>query len=204
MRSNTEDAARRAYLSIARGTLDKASDKSRMQEVDVHVLDNELLTGVERFQPYGISSVPMPADKSGGKAAEVVVLFVNGNRSHPIVIAVDDRRHRPKDWKPGDAGLYHHDGSTAKFTDTGWVHDAGSKKQPHKTTIGNATVTIADGKITCDVNGSTVVVEDGKVTTTVKGTVLVVTDGKISFGSASASIPIMLESGPSSLLFSSK
>ncbi|WP_158812069.1 phage baseplate assembly protein V [Beijerinckia sp. L45] len=205
MRGNSLDASRRVYLSIARGTINAADDSHMMQTNDVRVLQNELLTGVERFQPYGVSSVPMaPANDSSGKAAEAIIGFVNGSRSHPIVLAVDDRRYRPKNLKAGDSAMYHHSNAIMKFTDDGFVHDQGSAKKPYTLTVGNATLTVADGKITADVNGTNVVVSDGKVETTVKGTLLVVTDGKISFGSESASIPVMLQTGASTLLFSTK
>lgn len=204
MRSNSLDAARRSYLNITRGVISSTDDNHLMQEVTFRGLQNELIGPAERFQPYGITSVPLPEEPNTGKGAEAIIGFVNGNRSHPVVLAVDDRRYRPQNWKQGEAGLYHYTGATAKFTDTGWVHNAGSKKQPHTTTVGNATLTVADGKITANVNGTTVTVNDGKVEVTVKGTVLVVTDGKICFGSESASIPVMLQTGASTLLFADK
>ena len=154
IRSSPLDAARRAYLNVVRGTLHKADDTHRMQTADVRLMHNELLTGVERFQPYGHSSVPLPPDANGKKAAEVLVVFIHGNRSHPVIIAVDDRRYRPKNWQPGDAGLYHYKGQTAKLVENGWIYDAGSEKKPHVTTVGNATLTVADGKITAQVGGA--------------------------------------------------
>lgn len=149
MRTTLLDSARRAY-NVVRGTLQASDDKPKMQTVDVRLMHGELLTKVERFQPYGHSSVPLPPDQDG-KAAEVIAIFANGNRSHPVVIAVDDRRYRPKNWSPGDAGLYHFKGATARLTNDGWKHDAGPDKKPHIVTVGNATFTIADGKITAKV-----------------------------------------------------
>ena len=125
-----------------------------MQTLDARLLHNELLTGIEHFQPgYGLNSVPMPPEQGSTKAAEVIVGFINGNRSHPIVIRIDDRRYRPKNWNPGDVGLYHYQGATAKLTTVGWSYDAGDQKKPHTTTIGNAVVTVADGKIMGQVGG---------------------------------------------------
>ena len=186
MRGSSEDALRRAGLGLARGTIHMVNDKPKLQTIDIRGYDNELITGVENFaQPYGFKSVPLPP---GDKAAEVVVGFINGNRSHPVILGHIDRRTAPTGWMPGDSGFWHHAGATARFTDKGFVKDAGSNKQPDTTTVGNATLTIADGKITA----------------TVAGTTIIVTDGKICLGDANASIPVMLKTGPSQLVFASK
>lgn len=185
MRSNTLDAARRAYLGIVRGTVHAANDKPKMQTMDARLLHNELLTGIERPQHYGFSSVPPPPDPSGGKAGEVFVGFVNGNRSHPIVLATDDRRYRPINGESGQTGLWHYKGHGLKLVGTGFVYDAGPQKQPHTTTVGNASVTIADGKITATVDKLTIVL----------------TADKICLGSADASDAVMLQSGPSTKIF---
>jgi phage baseplate assembly protein V len=179
------DSHRRAYLSVQRGVVEKVNDKTKMQSVDVRVTQEELLTAVEHFQPYGHVAVPI---KPGPKAAEAVIAFINGNRSHPVAIVVDDRRYRPTNWNAGEVGQYHYKGQYHKFTDTGWEYNAGNNKQPVTWTVGNSTFTIADGKITANVNG----------------TKIVVTDGKIQFGDESANIPVMLETGPSQILFSTK
>ena len=155
MRSNTLDAARRAYLNLVRGTVHQVNDKPKMQTVDARLLHNELLTGIERMQEYGFSSVPPPPDPNGPKAAEVLVAFLHGNRSHPVIVATDDRRTRPTNWGSGDSGLWHHGGAYCKHTDAGWVHDQGSQKKPYTITVGNAVLTVADGKITAQVGGST-------------------------------------------------
>ena len=153
MRSNTLDAARRAYLGLVRGTVNASDDSPMMQTVDARLMHNELLTGIERFQPYGMSSVPRPPD-SGGKAAEVIVGFLHGNRGHPIVLGVDDRRYRPKNWMPGDVGNYHYSGATAKFADAGWAYNGGTTKLSASWTIGNLTVTWTDGKALIQIGGS--------------------------------------------------
>jgi phage gp45-like len=49
-------------------------------------------------------------DGSGGsampEAAEGIAIFMGGQRNHPVVIAVDDRRHRPMGMKPGENAQY--------------------------------------------------------------------------------------------------
>ena len=192
MRSNTLDAARRSYGALVRGTVHASDDKPMMQTVDARLMHGELLTGIERFQPpYGLYSVPIPPDPPRPNAAEVIVGFLGGNRAHPIVLAVDDRRYRPKDWKPGNSGLYHYKGATARFTDDGWVQDAGPDKKPKTFTVGNATLIIADGKVTVQVGGA-------------NGPALVVkTDAVYAGGDpdkGGSFARVMTEQGPSDLL----
>lgn len=57
----------------------------------------------EHHQPYGFYSVPLPG-------ATGVAVFPNGDQGHPLVPVVSDRRYRPKDAKPGEAGLHNHVG----------------------------------------------------------------------------------------------
>ena len=101
-----EDTGYRARLTLSRGNLVSADDSKLMQTVTFRGLTNELLTA-ERFQTYGHSSVPLPpTDAAGTKAPEVVVGFVAGDRSHQVVVAIDDRRYRMKNLKPGENAQY--------------------------------------------------------------------------------------------------
>jgi len=133
MRSTVMDAARRVQTSASRATLRKADDKHHWQEVDVDVMASETHTGVERAQAYGFTNYPADQDEEeedqkgqskqggngGGKddsgqwgeqpkgdSAEPIVLYLNGSRSHPVVIAIDDRRHRLKELDQGDVAQY--------------------------------------------------------------------------------------------------
>lgn len=105
IRKTLSAAARGAMLVFSRGTLTKASDATKMQEVDVKGLLGEAFSGIEHWHPYGITHVPLPPDSKG--AAEALVAFLGGSRSLPVVIAIADRRHRPKNLKPGESS--HHD-----------------------------------------------------------------------------------------------
>jgi phage gp45-like len=75
-----------------------------MQLVQLGVLAGETVegdTGAEHFQPYGFASVPLAG-------AEAVVVFPNGDRSHPLVTAVSDRRYRPTGGDPGQITIHNH------------------------------------------------------------------------------------------------
>src|SRR6185503_4506384 len=52
-------------------------------------------------------------DQPRGKAAEALVSYVNGSRSHAVAMLVD-RRVRPYNMKEGDAALYHASGTEQK------------------------------------------------------------------------------------------
>lgn len=41
-----------------------------------------------------------------GEAAEVIIAYLNGSRSHPVIIGIDDRRHRPYMIPPGGSFQY--------------------------------------------------------------------------------------------------
>jgi phage baseplate assembly protein V len=84
--------------TVARCVLQLVDDSAKMQAVQIGVLDGETIDNAEHYQPYGFFSVPFPG-------AEGVVVFPNGDRSHPLVVVMSDRRHRPTGGRPGEAGL---------------------------------------------------------------------------------------------------
>lgn len=97
------DPLRRLWNAIhgmaARCVLRLASDGLRMQTCQVGLLDEETADDVERFQNYGVTSVPLPG-------AEGVCLFLGGSRAHGVIIAMDDRRYRLKGLQGGEVALY--------------------------------------------------------------------------------------------------
>lgn len=106
--------ATRIANSIARAVVQLVDDDRQMQLLQLGVLEGEDIDDAEHFQPYGYKSVPLPG-------AEAVVLFPNGDRAHPLVVVVDDRRDRPTGWEPGEAGLYSGAGAIVRLTADGGV-----------------------------------------------------------------------------------
>lgn len=104
MRERNQTTARRAALGLTRATLKKVDDTKRMQEVDLDMLHDEGRQGVERWENYGHFSHP-PAPEEG-KEPEALVAQVGGSRSHSVVVGLADRRHRPRNSKPGEAGMH--------------------------------------------------------------------------------------------------
>ncbi len=89
----------RAANTVARAVVQLVDDSTKMQLLQLIVLDGETIDGAEHFQPYGLTSVPVPG-------AEATVIFPNGDRSHPLVVATSDRRYRPTGGQPGEVTLY--------------------------------------------------------------------------------------------------
>ena len=93
--------ARRVMLTIGRGRLGAVQDDAGLQQAQVTLLAGETRDRVERVQPYGFSSHPLPG-------ADCLVVCVGGNRDHPVIMGVDDRRYRPTGLQAGDVVIYSH------------------------------------------------------------------------------------------------
>lgn len=100
--SHTQDMIRN---TVARGVLTMSDDGQLMQTAQLALLDGEVLDGAERFQQYGFTAHPL-------SGAEVCAVFVGADRSHPIIVAVDDRRFRVQSLKPGEVCIYTDEGDT--------------------------------------------------------------------------------------------
>ena len=159
------DGLRRAGLNLARGVIHAFSDSPKLQTIDFRGLQNELITTAENFaHPFGHYAVPVPPDQRT-KAAEVIMAFLDGNRSHPVIIGHIDRRSRPTKGENGQVGHYHPAGASTMFRQAGCSHNAGPNKKPHSIIVGDTSVNAADGAHTTKVGSTTVLKEDGKVTT---------------------------------------
>jgi len=98
-------AARRIQNMFARGTVALSNAATKMQTLQVNLLAGETLDALEHFEPYGFTSRPLPG-------AEVAALFVDGDRSHGIVIIAADRRFRIESLEEGEVAI-HDDGSSS-------------------------------------------------------------------------------------------
>lgn len=99
VRRLTAPLYRRVMLMVSRLVVNVVHDSLKLQEVQIGLLDDETRDGVERFQNYGMTSVPLPG-------AEGVCVFVGGNRDHGLILAVDDRRYRIQGLEGGEVALY--------------------------------------------------------------------------------------------------
>lgn len=110
-----EHLANRVTNGSARGVVLLVDDSKDQQLLQIGVLDGEALDGAEHCQPYGFSAVPLAG-------AEHVVVFPGGDRGHPLVIAVPDRRYRPTGGEPGEVTVYNNTGASIRITKDGDIH----------------------------------------------------------------------------------
>jgi len=133
-RTSLRNASQRAQSYASRATLRELNSKPQWAEAKfIDVFPGETATDVEYAENYGGTSVPAKQDEeedkeqpqqqqqagdggSGtpgeeneqpkGDAAEAIVLYLNGSRSHPVIISVGDRRHRLLELEEGDVAQH--------------------------------------------------------------------------------------------------
>jgi phage baseplate assembly protein V len=90
---------RRLLFMVRRGVVKLVNDALGLQGLQVSLRAAELRGGIERFQEYGFSSVPLPG-------AEAILVAVGAQPGFLVAIAVDDKSSRPKGGLPGEVTLY--------------------------------------------------------------------------------------------------
>ena len=93
---------------MARGTVLLAGAGKMMQTLQVRLTAGEVKDAVEHFEPYGFTSNPLAG-------AEVLTMFLSGDRSHAVVVVAADRRYRIKELKPGEVAIYTDEGDKVHF-----------------------------------------------------------------------------------------
>ena len=93
---------------VARAIVRLVDDAARAQELQLELLADESQDAVERFQNYGLTSVPH-------RGAEALVVFAGGLRSHGVVLAVEDRRYRLTGLAEGEVALFDDLGNVVKL-----------------------------------------------------------------------------------------
>lgn len=99
---------------FSRGVVSSVNSALKMQTVQIQLLDGEGKDDVEHFEPYGYTSHPQVG-------AEQVTGFVEGDRSHGIVLIVADRRYRLVGLAPGEMAIYDDQGQRVHLTRNGIV-----------------------------------------------------------------------------------
>lgn len=132
---------------VSRGVVKIVNDATKLQGLQLVLLSGEVRSDVERFQNYGLTSVPLAG-------AEAVTVFVGGKRDHGLAIAVDDRRYRIKGLAGGEVAVYNHTGAKVVFKANGDIEVSPKAGQKTKIT-GDVSVT---GTLTASVD----VVANGK------------------------------------------
>ena len=109
-------------------------------QVAAHGYGSALTDPVPSLQQPGIASAPMPG-------AYVVMLHLGGDRSKPVVVAMDDPRHRPTDLAAGETKLY---GASGAFVHIDAAGNVTIQTSGHVTINGDLRVT---GAVTAGYGG---------------------------------------------------
>lgn len=112
MRDLLHTLAARIANGVARAVVQVVNDATMLQLLQLGVLADEDADDCERIGQYGFFSVPLVG-------AEAVVVFPNGDRGIPLVVAVDDRRYRPKNGQAGESGIYNNADCVIRLTKDG-------------------------------------------------------------------------------------
>jgi len=97
----------RVYTMITRAVIETVTSDNKMQLLKATLLAGEDKEAMEHFQEAGFVSTPI-------EGAEALAVFPGGNREHGIIVAVTDRRSRPKDIPAGGAAIYSYDKDSVK------------------------------------------------------------------------------------------
>jgi phage gp45-like len=102
----------------------KVDDTLLLQEYEIELFADEKRKGVERFQFPFLTSVPHeggkgPGNDEGKKFAEMIVACIGGNRSHMVILAVDDRRYRICGLEQGELMIHDEQGQQVHITRKG-------------------------------------------------------------------------------------
>ncbi len=84
---------------VAKAVLEEYRHDGKMPLLRIQLGANEVRDNVEMVQPYGFASRPEPG-------AEVVPVFLNGNRDHGVAIVVDSSGDRIKLNANGDVAIF--------------------------------------------------------------------------------------------------
>ncbi|MFG0862616.1 phage baseplate assembly protein V [Pseudomonas sp. CJQ_13] len=93
---------------LARGVVALVDAGRMLQGLQMRLTADEVKDGMEHFEPYGFTSNPQPG-------AEGLAAFINGDRSHGVVICVADRRFRLRGLQSGEVALYTDEGDFLHF-----------------------------------------------------------------------------------------
>ena len=99
---------------IRRGVVVSVDDSPAIQLLKLNLGNGSIQTKMERIQNFGLTGVPK------GKA-QAVVLFVNGSRDNPIVIACDDGNFRVH-LGSGEVAVYNAFGAVVKLCADGTIN----------------------------------------------------------------------------------
>lgn len=158
----------RIMALVTRGIGRRIDDGHKLQEMQVETSRGHLTEGAEVFGRYGFTSYCHPNP-------EVIMLAVGGNRDHPLVIAAENRQHRPQGGAEGEVLLYDDQGQTITLKRGNVIEVA---------TTGTVELTAGATSITVDASGGVTVTSAGGITLDCPGQPFVVNAASVDFNTA--------------------
>lgn len=105
--------ARQIAALISRGVVAGIAP-GKLNRLQLRLLADEAKDGVEHFEPFGLASHPLPG-------AEAAAVFIDGDRSHGLVLVVADRRYRLQGLAAGEVALHDAHGNAVHLKADGTV-----------------------------------------------------------------------------------
>jgi phage baseplate assembly protein V len=84
---------------LVKGLIKGVTDSGDLQLVKIETLSGEVQGGIERLQPYGITTSPPIG-------SEVVAGHLNGNKDHGVVLVADSGAYRVTGLGAGEVAIY--------------------------------------------------------------------------------------------------
>jgi phage baseplate assembly protein V len=93
---------------VSRGYITFSNSANRCQTLQINMSGGEQKSDIEHIEPYGFTSRPLDG-------AEAVALFLDGDKSHGVVLVAGDRRYRIKSLEKGEVAIYTDEGDYIIF-----------------------------------------------------------------------------------------
>ena len=97
---------------------------TKMQTAQAVVFADDVRDKIEHFEPYGFTSCPQDCPENG-KGAEGIVLDLDGNSDHSVLLVVADRRYRLTGLEKGEVALHDDQGQRVHFKRDGIAVETG-------------------------------------------------------------------------------
>jgi len=177
LRQHCKDLRSRVLSVVARGVVQLTEDNHGLRQVQVALLAQETRSDIEHMESFGFSAVPM-------KGAEALLVFVGGNRDHPLIVSTPDRATRPQTLNPGESCVY------AAFQQAILLDKDGSVALTTQTGTGNVIITAQNANVNVTAPNGTVTVKVGAVSLTVSQQGIAVVGNLSVQGAVTATGPI--------------
>lgn len=93
---------------VSRGYITSSNSASKCQTLQIKMSGGEQKSDIEHIESYGFTSRPLDG-------AEAVALFLDGDKSHGVILVTGDRRYRVKSLKQGEVAIYTDEGDYIIF-----------------------------------------------------------------------------------------